>query len=333
MAINLKGAYTRLRDNSKSAMMAAIEIYNKPNFDYRDECCVILFINSWELLLKALLSKNKKRIFYEKKRNQPYQTFSLKHSLTKAKPYFPPGVGFDEVDANLKALADYRNNAIHFYNADGMSGVLYNLAQACIMNYGDILKYSFGIDLASEINIVLLPLSLGRMPLDPIQFIDQDNFSGSYSKEVTEFLRTVGSAYSDLDSKGANVFRFLVTFSIKYESVKKTREAIAVVGIDNSSSNTTAIRKCDPNNFLRQKDVLERLPTTIDGIKVNSRTVQAYIWFNEIKDKKHLCWAHKSGSLTTYSPELVSMIKNSTGSELQDAREKYSIYQSRNRKS
>ena len=34
-------------------MISAIEIYNKPDFKYREETFAILAINSWELLLKA----------------------------------------------------------------------------------------------------------------------------------------------------------------------------------------------------------------------------------------------------------------------------------------
>ena len=36
-------------------MLAAIEVYNKPTFAYREESFAILAINSWELLLKARL--------------------------------------------------------------------------------------------------------------------------------------------------------------------------------------------------------------------------------------------------------------------------------------
>ena len=34
-------------------MIAAIEVYNKPDFKYRDESFAILAINAWELLIKA----------------------------------------------------------------------------------------------------------------------------------------------------------------------------------------------------------------------------------------------------------------------------------------
>ena len=36
--MNYRGSYRKLLGNAKSAMMAAIETYNKPVFQYRDEC-------------------------------------------------------------------------------------------------------------------------------------------------------------------------------------------------------------------------------------------------------------------------------------------------------
>lgn len=44
-----------LLDRSLAATLAAIEVYNKPNFSYREEVFAILAINGWELLLKARL--------------------------------------------------------------------------------------------------------------------------------------------------------------------------------------------------------------------------------------------------------------------------------------
>lgn len=73
--VNYRGSYRHLVRNAKAAMLAAIEIYNKPRFAYRDECCVILLLNSWELILKALLSRNGRSIFYLKRRGEPYGRF------------------------------------------------------------------------------------------------------------------------------------------------------------------------------------------------------------------------------------------------------------------
>lgn len=43
---------TQLAEKSLQAAIAAIEIYNKPNFSYREESFALLMTNAWELLLK-----------------------------------------------------------------------------------------------------------------------------------------------------------------------------------------------------------------------------------------------------------------------------------------
>ena len=39
-------------------MIAAVDVYNKPDFGYREETFSILVVNAWELLLKAFILKN-----------------------------------------------------------------------------------------------------------------------------------------------------------------------------------------------------------------------------------------------------------------------------------
>ena len=60
-----------LLQKSIGAAKAAIEIYNKPVFPYRNETFAILMINAWELLLKAKRlkdNKNKMSSIYVKER-------------------------------------------------------------------------------------------------------------------------------------------------------------------------------------------------------------------------------------------------------------------------
>ncbi len=42
-----------LLEKSIQATISAIEIYNKPDFKYREESFCILIVNAWEILLKA----------------------------------------------------------------------------------------------------------------------------------------------------------------------------------------------------------------------------------------------------------------------------------------
>jgi hypothetical protein len=52
--MNVYGSQRRLVGNAIAAMVAAIEIYNKPRFAYRNEVFTILLINAWELALKGV---------------------------------------------------------------------------------------------------------------------------------------------------------------------------------------------------------------------------------------------------------------------------------------
>lgn len=323
--VNLLGAYTRLLGNSKSAMLAAVEIYNKPQFKYRDECFVILLINAWELILKALLSKNRERIYYPKKRNEDYRTFSLSDSLRKAERFFPSKPEFTGVKKNLELLLQYRDNSIHFYNTVGFGSLIYFLVQASIKNYSDLLKHSFNVDLADEINIVLLPLGMGKMPIDPIQFIQDVNSNrDKYSEQVSSFIRSVNAAVTELEAKDIDIARLMVTLSVRFESVKKTEDADAVLGIGNDEHGIVIIQERDPNSMLRQKEILDKLPPMIEDVEINQYTFQAYVWKNRIKDKEHLYWEDKSGAVRRYSPELIAWIKKSSSKDLEQTRQDYS---------
>ena len=49
----MKARSKELLDRAIAATIAAIEIYNKPDFRYREEAFAVLAINGWELPLKA----------------------------------------------------------------------------------------------------------------------------------------------------------------------------------------------------------------------------------------------------------------------------------------
>jgi hypothetical protein len=52
------GLSSRFLDKAQSAMVAALEIHNKPQFAYREETFALLAVNAWELLLKAKLLRD-----------------------------------------------------------------------------------------------------------------------------------------------------------------------------------------------------------------------------------------------------------------------------------
>ena len=115
-------------------MIAAIEVYNKPDFLYRGETFSILAINSWELLLKAKHLKdnhNKMRSLYVMEpviNKDGSKSKKKKVKLTRSGNPFTHSIDFiakkliekGEMDQivfnNIMALIELRDSAIHFYN-------------------------------------------------------------------------------------------------------------------------------------------------------------------------------------------------------------------------
>src|SRR5688572_1740143 len=53
----------RFLQKSEAALLSAIEVYNRPTFEYREETFAILALNAWELLVKdKLLAENQNKL-------------------------------------------------------------------------------------------------------------------------------------------------------------------------------------------------------------------------------------------------------------------------------
>ncbi len=308
--MNLSGSFRALRNNSKAAILAAIEIYNKPQIEYRDECFMILLVNAWELLLKSILSKNKQHIYYSKKRNEPYRTFSLQDALLFAKKYFPTHISYEPVAQNINMLITYRNNAIHFYNQKGFGVIIYGLAQTSIINFKDLMHSVFNVDIANEMTISLLPLSFGARP-DPIEFLQQTKVDPPKNKAVAQFLKEISQATKELEAKSLDTTRFLTVFTVALQSVKKVSSADVIVAVKGGQEGAEPLiieRHVDPNmsHPLRQKEVIEKIGIELMGIRFSPYTFQAIVWKYDIKNIPYMCWRSSTGELTRYSAEILS---------------------------
>ena len=102
-----------------SAVLAAIEIYNKPIVEYREQTFSLLMTNAWEILLKARLvqgSGGKLNVIYLRKEGaRQYETvpgtkqkmtISLKQALGRVSLPGP-------AQANIRGIATIRNSAAH----------------------------------------------------------------------------------------------------------------------------------------------------------------------------------------------------------------------------
>jgi hypothetical protein len=171
--------FKSLLDKSVAACLAAIEVYNKPDFRYREETFSVLLVNAWELLLKARLVQSAKRMdvlyTYERKQlktGNPSRRLYPRRNRTGN----PMTIGFqtalgevlkikdkpiDNVCAeNLLALLEIRDNAIHLTNKNLHLGRLVQaIAAGALRNYLLVAETWFGLNLDQH-SFFLLPLAL-----------------------------------------------------------------------------------------------------------------------------------------------------------------------------
>jgi hypothetical protein len=164
-----------LASKSVQAAVAAIEIYNKPDFSYREEAFSLLMTNAWELLLKSKwlldhgddieslhetepdpLDSSKRRPRLNRCGNPI--TFGVTYLSTKLCE--DPNSGYGKnCDENLRALLEIRDNAAHFVNKDLNFGKrVLGFGTASLQNYLKLITEWFDYDL-SRYNFFLMPLS------------------------------------------------------------------------------------------------------------------------------------------------------------------------------
>lgn len=163
-------------------MIAALEVYNKPDFKYREETFAVLAINAWELLVKAKIlteSGNKlSSIYVYEKRQKPGGAQSKKRYIRRNRAGNPMTIGLGRglalldnmgaghveptLRANLEALIEVRDNAVHFANEHaGLSKAVQEIGTASVQNFVAMVQRWFGRDL-SEYNFYLMPLAFFR---------------------------------------------------------------------------------------------------------------------------------------------------------------------------
>lgn len=165
-------------------MLAAIELYNKPDFRYREEAFAVLALNAWELLLKAKLlaeSANHPRClyFYEKRqtkkgtpsaklylrRNRTSNVYTLGLNQVIADLVNKKGIKLaPSVKANLDGLTEIRDNAVHFINASPrLAKQVLEIGTASVKNFIELGKAWFHLDL-SGCNLYLMPIGFVAAP-------------------------------------------------------------------------------------------------------------------------------------------------------------------------
>jgi len=280
-------------------MLSAIEIYNKPNFSYREESFAILAVNSLELLFKAqllkvsrynlqslyvmepILTKNKTPHKRKKKpklsRSGNPQTISIMECVKRLEK-----LGFNISSnniGNIESLIELRDNAIHFHNSDSISKEIQEIGFATIKNYLHIIKiWAIEIDMSSY-NLYLMPLA----------YVDSKVIStGVMTQEVQNYLNFVKSKI-DKEDKADQDFDIAISIDVSF----KKENSFGEIGF-RYDENGVPIK-------LTEENIKEKFPLTYDDVCAGAsnryidfkRNQDFHSSMKKIKENDKLCHQRK----------------------------------------
>jgi hypothetical protein len=258
----MKSRARQILDKSIDAMIAAIEVYNKPSFSYREEAFSILAVNAWELLFKGRILQLDSNhlsaiIEYEHRRKADGQISEKLYrkknragnhcsiGLFKAHSKIINEYG-DSIDPivlkNLEAVTEIRDNAIHFLNKDfEIKKKIHEIGTANLKNYLYLVRQWFGADL-SQYQLFLMPIA----------FLQNITSAKGISLNSAErnLLSYVESIESEVDDDVTNDFNLSLDIDIKFRRVAE-KEATSVV----ISNDSDAIKV-----KLSEEDIREKYP-------------------------------------------------------------------------
>ncbi|HHF0512952.1 DUF3644 domain-containing protein [Vibrio parahaemolyticus] len=263
-------------DKSIAAMLSAIEIYNKPDFNYREETFSVLCINAWELLLKAKVlqlarnqvtslyvwenralkkngGKSKKRYIKYNRSGNPMSVSIYEAHRIIAEDY---GVKIDKaVKSNIATLAEIRDNSIHFINDDLTLAVkVQELGTASLQNYLNLVQEWFG-PVLDKYNFYLMPMAFFRS----FDSVNGEALNAS-EKKLLKFINHVEKEYDDNESEYNLSLRIDVNF-------KKVRSGDGIPVQITNDLQAPVIR-------LEEEEIMDKYPWNYDVL--NTRLQKRY---------------------------------------------------------
>ncbi len=267
--MKINKTYQSLLDKAINSMLSAIEIYNKPDFKYREETFSILSINSWELLFKARLLKlshykmnsiysmeNKKKKNGENSkilqpklnRSKNPMTISLAESILRLRKK-DEHISLNLVKS-LFALIELRDNAIHFHNSSDISKEIQELGFACIKNFMELIQRWEPKVKLTQYNFYLMPLA----------YVDSNIESKAIlTDEVANYLNFLKKKVSETDSSD-NDFSVAIGIDINF----KKNTTLEGIGMRYDSAGI-------PIN-ISEEDITKKFPLTYDNVTTKAKT-------------------------------------------------------------
>lgn len=177
----------QLLKKAKDSVLLAIEIYNKPNTEFRSGGYIILMMIAWSALLHAIFLKNNNNCFERAKNNRIIYVYGEPKVLPLADlttKYFPRTN--DPIRLNLELFIPLRDKLEH-RSYPQLDDEIFGECQALLMNFEEVYSSEFPTSPPLRQNL-LYALQFSRMnPPEELAAL-KSKFGKDYMKLVT-FVR------------------------------------------------------------------------------------------------------------------------------------------------
>lgn len=273
----MKARTRELLDRAIHALVAAIDVYNKPDFLYREEAFAILAVNAWELLLKAKwLADHGNRMQslfviharvksgrprYRRTRSGSRMTHGVDYL---AKKLVETGKLHQNASKNLEALIEFRDTAVHFcHRGQAIAERVLELGLACVKNFVSAANDWFGEDL-SRFKTYIMPLRLNPIPQTTAVQLSRD------ARAFAEYLESLRPKDEDPTSP----YAFAINVEVRFV---RSRAAEAFPVRVTRDPNAPAVQ-------LTEEDIRQRYPW--DYLELTRRCQDRYKNF-QVNKKYH----------------------------------------------
>lgn len=244
-----------LLNKAVTASVTAIEVYNKPDFKFREESFSILMVNAWELLLKSrilqLNDDNINSIYYKNKGETVLSNSGNPKtiSITKAISILQSSGEINSIIAdNILLLILIRDECVHFINEDNeLSVKVQTLGTASLKNFMTLAMQWFDYNF-NQFNFYLMPVSFYHLT-DMCSFSVDNNFR----ENMFQYLNSVEHAHDNDEDDN-----FSISLKLETKLVKTTSaEAMQIRLTDDPNA---------PELQINEEDALKNFPHTYNGL-------------------------------------------------------------------
>lgn len=274
-----KTRHSYLLEKSVQAAVSAIEVYNKPDFKYREESFSILMVNAWEILLKAKIvcdnGNDLKSIYVidkniTKKDGTPFK--HAKYKLNRANNYLTIDI-FSALQKlklpirlaeNIELLVEIRDNAIHFFNDSKLfEKKVLEIGTASLRSYVQSVNEWFNYDL-TRFNFYLMPISFFHtQEIESFSINNED----TQHKNILNYISKKENAYPSELRQKHNISLILETKFVRSASIDSLK-----VKYDNEDPNAITVKVAAEEQFAAKykwafkADLIPKLKDTYSNI-------------------------------------------------------------------